>query len=462
MLDRILLSKLIRKTLSRGGDFADVFVECRRQTSLIIEDQKLEKIITGTKTGVGIRLLCNGKTFYAFSNNLSEQALLRVASETSKSAAGKADATIIDFDTKSPHLDFAIKESPESVPLENKIRIVRTIDTAARGFDSRIKQVSSIYRDAVQEVQIANSEGSFVEDTRIYTTAVVHVIAVQDTIVQTGYEPIGGFIGFELFEQHNIESLALKAAGRAVMMLSARKAPGGRMPVVIASRAGGTMIHEAIGHGLEADLAQQGLSVFSDKRGAQVASHLVTVIDDATLPFKRGSFCFDDEGIPSQRTVLVENGILRNYMYDRLSAMIDGSLSTGNGRRESYQHRPIPRMTNTFIMEGSASPEQIVRSLDNGILVVKMGGGQVNTVTGDFVFEVQEGYLIEKGKKSDPIRGATLTGNGPRVLQSIDMVGNDLGYSIGTCGKDSQSVPVSDAMPTLRIPEIVVGGVPDK
>jgi len=241
-------------------------------------------------------------------------------------------------------------------------------------------------------------------------------------------------------------------------MLSARKAPAGRMPVVISSRAGGTMIHEAIGHGLEADLAQQGLSIFSGKLGEQVASELITVIDDATLPGKRGSFRFDDEGTPSQRTVLVDKGILMSYMYDRLTAMKEGRQSTGNGRRESYQSRPIPRMTNTFIAPGASDPEEIIRSVDQGLLVEKMGGGQVNTVTGDFVFDVQEGYLIKNGKKDELVRGATLIGNGPQILRSIDMAGTDLGFSIGTCGKDAQGVPVTDAMPTIRISEMVVGG----
>jgi TldD protein len=242
------------------------------------------------------------------------------------------------------------------------------------------------------------------------------------------------------------------------MMLNARQVQGGRMPVVVSSLAGGTMIHEAIGHGLEADLAQQGLSVFSHKLGFQVASKLITVIDDATLPGKRGSFRFDDEGTPSQRTVLVEDGILKSYMYDRLSAMKDKVHSTGNGRRESYQNRPIPRMTNTFISPGKTPPSEVLRNTEKGLLVEKMGGGQVNTVTGDFVFDVQEAYLIEKGEKGDPVRGATLTGNGLQILQSIDIVGNDLGFSIGTCGKDAQGVPVTDAMPTLRIPEMIVGG----
>ena len=230
------------------------------------------------------------------------------------------------------------------------------------------------------------------------------------------------------------------------------------MPVVISSDAGGTMIHEAVGHGLEADLAQEGLSVYSDKLGKQVASPLITVIDDATLPNKRGSFSFDDEGVPSQKTVLVENGLLKGYMYDRLTAMKDNTVSTGNGRRESYEWRPIPRMTNTFIALGSSSPHETVKSVEKGLFVKKMGGGEVNTVTGEFVFEVSEGYLIEKGKLGEPVRGATLIGRGPDILKSIDMVGNDFGFSIGTCGKDAQGVPVSDAMPTIRIPEIVVGG----
>jgi TldD protein len=230
------------------------------------------------------------------------------------------------------------------------------------------------------------------------------------------------------------------------------------MPVIISSDAGGTMIHEAIGHGLEADLVQQGLSVYADSRGKQVASPLVSIIDDSTLQKRRGSFRFDDEGVASQRTVLVENGILTGYLYDRLSAMKDGAMSTGNGRRESYKHRPIPRMSNTFIAPGDGDPEEILRSVEKGFFVKKMGGGQVNTVTVEFVFEVSEGCIIEKGQIGDPVRGATLVGNGAEVLKSIDMVGNDLGFSIGTCGKDSQGVPVSDAMPTVRIPEMVVGG----
>ncbi len=458
MLDKELQINLIKKALSRGGEYAEVFTEHRKQTSLTIEDSKLEKNITGTEAGAGIRLIYNGKTAYAFSNNLTKKALMQAAAEVSKAAKEKSFNSIIDLNIKKPSVDFNIKLFPDDIPLNRKISIVRKADSIARGFDNRIKQVTVIYRDSIHKTQIATSDGSVVEDERIYTTAIIQVIAVHRDIIQTGYEPIGGLLGFELFDEYDIEDLSLKAAKRAIMMLDARRAPGGRMPVVISSNAGGTLIHEAIGHGLEADLAQQGLSVFSNKIGIQVASKLITVIDDSTLAQKRGSYRFDDEGTPSQRTVLVQNGVLKKYMYDRLNAMKYGARSTGNGRRESYKHRPIPRMSNTYISEGETSTAQILSSLEKGLLVEKMGGGQVNTVTGDFVFDVQEGYLIEKGKKGEPVREATLTGNGPQILKSIDMVGNDLGFAIGTCGKDSQGVPVSDAMPTIRIPEIVVGG----
>jgi len=461
LIDKELQSTLIRKTLSRGGEYADVFVEQREQTSLVIEDGKLEKVVTGTETGVGIRLIYRGRTAYAFSNDLSEKTLLQAAYETSRAAGEGSFEGSIDLEVKRPSVAFDIKLLPADVPIASKIDLIRKMDKTARKFDPRIKQVTAIYRDSVQKVRVAASDGSFAEDDRVYTTAMVQVIAAQDGLVQSGTEPVGGFVGFEIFEENDIEELSLRAAKRAVTMLSARKAPGGRMPVIISSRAGGTMIHEAIGHGLEADLAQQGLSVFSGKIGSRVASPLITVIDDATLPGKRGSFRFDDEGTPSQKTLLVEEGVLRGYLYDRLAAMKDKVRSTGNGRRESYRHRPIPRMTNTFIAPGEMSHDEILNSLDKGILVEKMGGGQVNTVTGDFVFEVQEGYLIEKGEKGELVRGATLTGNGPMVLESIDMVADDLGFSIGTCGKDAQGVPVSDAMPTVRIPEIVVGGTYD-
>jgi TldD protein len=324
--------------------------------------------------------------------------------------------------------------------------------------DKRIRQVRVVYGDGFRRIAVINSLGEWVEEERSGIVFVCQVVSGRDDVIQTGYEPIGGAIGLEIFDENPPEEVAEIAAKRAVMMLGALRAPGGRMPVVLSSEAGGTMIHEAVGHGLEADLALQNLSVYSGKLGERVASPIITVIDDGTIPYKRGSSFYDEEGSPSERTVLVKDGVLKTYMYDRLSAMKAGERSTGNGRRESYHFRPIPRMTNTMIVPGESDPGEIVKSLDKGLLVKKMGGGQVNTVNGDFVFEVTEGYLIERGRVGEPVRGATLTGNGPKVLSMIDMVGTDLGFGIGTCGKDAQGVPVADAQPTLRIPEIVVGG----
>ena len=457
LISNELLSKVIKKAISRGGNYADVFIEHKQQVSIQLEDDKIEKSISGVDAGIGIRVIFNGKTAYAYGNDFSRDSLIDLADAVSKAMKERKDADI-NLKKVRPQVSFKIRLNPQDVGMKKKVALLENANKTARTMSKKIKQVSVSYRDLIQNVYIATSEGTISEDERIYTLALIHVVGAEGDVLQTGYEPLGGFIGFELFEENSFEEIAHDTAKRTVMMLSAREAPGGRMPVVISSDAGGTMIHEAVGHGLEADLAQEGLSVYSDRLGKQVASPLITVIDDATLPNKRGSFSFDDEGIPSQKTVLVENGLLKGYMYDRLTAMKDNTVSTGNGRRESYEWRPIPRMTNTFIALGSSSPHETVKSVEKGLFVKKMGGGEVNTVTGEFVFEVSEGYLIEKGKLGEPVRGATLIGRGPDILKSIDMVGNDFGFSIGTCGKDAQGVPVSDAMPTIRIPEIVVGG----
>ncbi|MBC7335480.1 MAG: TldD/PmbA family protein, partial [Clostridia bacterium] len=304
----------------------------------------------------------------------------------------------------------------------------------------------------------ANTEGVYAEDERVRTRLAVQAVAMSNGRLHTGYEAVGSFGGLEAFEEYRPEAVAAVAARRALLMLEARPAPTGRMAVVMAAEAGGTMIHEACGHGLEADLVQRGLSVYAGRLGEQVAVPLVTVVDDATLAGRYGSFRFDDEATPGEKTVLIERGILRSYMYDRLTARREGRRSSGNGRRESYQFRPIPRMRNTYILPGEHDAEEIIRRTAKGLLVKKMGGGQVNTTNGDFVFDVAEGYLIEGGRVTAPVRGATLTGNGPEVLRTVDMVGGDLGFSIGICGKNGQGVPVSDAQPTMRIPSLVVGG----
>jgi TldD protein len=450
---------VLKKALSGGGEFADIFVERSSPFMIACEDGRIEKVISGVDCGAGVRLIIGRRTAYAYTNDVTTESLLEIADAVRQAAAAGTYRADIKLVRKKPRVDFPVKKAPEKVSAADKVALVLQANTVARSLDQRIRQVMVTYRESRQQVIIANSDGAMVEDDRLYLTALVHVVAADGDVIQTGYEPVGGLAGMELFDAYPLTKAAETAAQRAVMMLSARKAPAGRMPVVLSSEAGGTMIHEAVGHGLEADLAQSGLSVYSNRIGDRIASPLITVVDDATLESKRGSFRFDDEGTDAERTILVDKGILKTFMYDRLTAMKDGTTSTGNGRRESYKHRPIPRMTNTMITPGKSDPGEILRTTPKGLFVKKMGGGQVNTVNGDFVFEVSEGYLIENGSIGEPVRGATLTGNGPHVLMSIDRVGSDLGFSIGTCGKDGQGSPVSDAQPTLRIPDITVGGI---
>jgi TldD protein len=459
--------EILREALKEGGEFADLFFEQTHSVVIICEEDRIEKVISGLDTGVGLRILFGRKTFYGFTTEISKESLFNLANRISRSAkeGGEERATSLPLSNrpsfsshsifKSPH---PVQKHPDAVSMEERVSMVKRANGVARRLDPHVQQVKVLYRDVHQKLSISNSEGLFIEGERVGTVFSVQAVSAKGDIIQTGYEPVGGTMGFELLDLHPPEEVAEVATKRSLLMLSARKAPMGRMPVVLSSEAGGTMIHEAIGHGLEADLAQQGLSVYSKRLGEEVASSLITVVDDPTLPQKRGSYAFDDEGVPSRRTVLVEKGILKSYLYDRLTALEEGVESSGNGRRESYQQKPIPRMSNTMILPGGMSPGEIVHSVEKGLFVKKMGGGQVNTVNGDFIFEVSEGYLIEKGSVGEPVRGAILIGNGPQVLKDIDRVGNDLGFGIGTCGKDGQGVPVADAQPTLRIPELVVGG----
>jgi len=458
-IDRDTLAAVLAIAGRAGSDYADIFIEEAYTAQIFCEQDRIERVTAGIDAGAGIRVIVGETTAYAYTNDLSLDGLKEAARIAAAAAREQEGEVIIDLRRRHPSFQLPIAIPPETVAIAKKVEVVERANRAARGADPKVRQVTVSYRDISQRVIIANTTGSWVEDERIRTNLSVNVIAMEDSKIQTGYESCGGVIGFELFQQENPEELALRAARRAVRMLGARPAPAGRMPVVIAGEAGGTMVHEACGHGLEADLVQKGISVYAGKLGEQVASPLVTVVDDATLPGKFGSYRFDDEGNEGQRTVLIENGILVGYMYDHLTARKDNVASTGNGRRESYQHKPIPRMTNTLILPGQDDPKDIIRDTERGLFVTRMGGGQVNTANGDFVFEVSDGYLISGGEIGEPVRGATLTGNGPKALAMIDRVGQDLGFAIGMCGKDGQGAPVSDAQPTIRIPELVVGGI---
>lgn len=459
LLEKSLLKEVLDEALERGGDFADIFVEYKKTTGIGLEAGRVERVHSGIDAGAGIRVVSGDTTSYAYTNDLSREGLLQAAGIVAHAFNGSRKECSLDLRRLKPVVEFTIAERPDEVKTEQKVEAVREADRAAReaGGD-RVKQVIVTYGDVVQKVVMANSRGEYVEDERIRTRFAVQVVAAEGSLIQTGYEAAGGLCGFELLRQHRPAAMAEAAARRATGLLAARPTPAGRMPVVMSGEAGGTMVHEACGHGLEADLVQKGLSVYAQKRGQMVAADIVTVVDDPTLPGRYGSYRFDDEGVPARRIVLIENGELTEYMYDRLTASREGRESNGHGRRESYQHKPIPRMGNTYVAPGKMDPEEIIREVKNGLLVKKMGGGQVNTTTGDFVFDVAEGYLIVDGDVGPMVRGATLAGNGPEVLRNVRLIGRDLGFTIGTCGKDGQGVPVSDAQPTMFVGELVVGG----
>jgi len=459
LLSQVDAERILRTALQRGGEFADLFAEERVSTLIELEAERVERLVQGRRAGAGLRVLHHHRTSYSYSDLISDAALMDCADIVSLAVKDRGTrAAVVSPDGSWDRRRLPVAEPPGNIGVADKLALLWRAERAGRQYDRRIRQVKVIYADQERRIAVANSEGLAAAAAVTSVIFYVVVIAADAAGIQVAHESIGGTVGLEVFAQRSPEELAHVAAARALRNLTARPAPAGPMPVVLAAEAGGTMIHEAVGHGLEADLASQGLSVYEGKIGQRIASPLITVIDDATLPGKRGSFSMDDEGAPARRTVLVDQGVLKGYLYDRRMAMKYHAASTGNGRRENYASPLIVRMTNTMIAPGQTPPDAVLASVERGLLVKRMGGGEVNTINGDFVFDVEEGWLIVKGQPTDPVRGATLTGNGPRVLRDIDLVGSDLGFGLGACGKDGQSVPVADAQPTLRIPEIVVGG----
>jgi TldD protein len=461
------IEKILRTALRNGGALAELFFEETDSSRIFFEDGKVERIVDGKDRGCGLRILYDNRSVYGYTTDLSAGALEALATTLSAAVTGKsgekgAGSEAIEWrktEAKSREIaNYRVGKSPRSTTLAEKVALAKRANDGARGVFPKARQVTAIVLDSLRKILILNSDGLVSKDEKTYLQMAVEVVGEKDGRVESAYESDGGFVGIEFFEKNRPEDIGGEAARRAKVLLEAVPAPSGSMPVVLAAEAGGTMIHEAVGHGLEADLACNGLSVYQGKVGQMVASPLISVLDDGTMPERRGSYTFDDEGTPSQRNVLIENGVLKGYLVDRISAMKFDLPATGNGRRETFRHKPIVRMTNTYIAPGKDDPAQILRDTKWGVYVKSMGGGQVNTVTGDFVFAVTEGYLIRDGKIAEPIRGATLVGNGPKVLQIVDRLGNDLGFATGTCGKDGQGAPVTDAQPTMRIPEITVGG----
>ncbi len=454
----------LTNALGGGAEFAEVFAEDVQRMGVSLDDGRIESISSSRDRGVGIRVMDTGAIGFAHSSNLTPAGL----SSTAETAAGAAKASrgaaapaakqlsaLNDVDVKVA----AVKVRPEEVDKQRKVELLQAAEDAARSADPSITQVSVGYADQRRKVMVANSDGTLANDDQTKTRFSVSCIATGDTGLQTGRESVGTSGGFELFDSVDVEELARDAAHRALIKLRARPAPSGALPVVIGPGSGGVLFHEACGHGLEADLVRKGASAFAGRLGEQVASPLVTLVDDGTMAGEWGQFGVDDEGNLPARNVLIENGVLVDYMWDSIRARKEGRASSGNGRRQSYRHLPMVRMTNTYLSAGDSTPADIISSVDHGVYVAQLGGGQVNTASGDFVFGMVEAYMIEDGKISTPLRDGQLVGNGPKVLQQIEAVGDDFEMGPpGTCGKDGQGVPVGDGVPTLKVAELTIGG----
>ncbi len=460
MLDHELINRTLSTALSTGAEFAEVFVEDKKSSSAMLDDGRVEELTSGRDRGAGIRVVVGDTTGFAHTADLSERGLAGAAEVAAAAARGGGGGTrTVSVGSHGIAASASAQIPPEDVAKTVKVELLTRADAAARAVGSQISQVSARYGDSRRRILVANSDGLLAEDDQIRTLFSVSCVATGDTGLQTGRESVGRTIGFELFDETDVTDLARRAANRAITKLGARPAPSGTMPVVVGPGGGGVLFHEACGHGLEADLIAKSASVFAGRVGEEVATPLVTLIDDGTMAGEWGHFAIDDEGHQAAHNVLIDRGVLTDYMWDHLRARKQGRPSSGNGRRQSYQHLPMVRMTNTYISNGEDDPDDIISGTESGVYVAQLGGGQVNTATGDFVFGMTEAYLIENGEITDPIRQGNLIGNGPETLQMIEAVGNDFAMgSPGTCGKDGQGVPVGDGTPTLRVKALTIGG----
>lgn len=460
MIDRDVLERVLGAALRTGADWAEVYAEDKRSTSAGLDDGRIEQVTSGRDRGAGIRVVAGDTTGFAHTSDISESGLLAAATAAA-AAARRGDGRVhtVSLERRPTRRVSAVDIDPSGVSKAAKVALLQRIDDAARSTGAAVTQVSAGYGDSRKDILVANTDGVFVDDTQVRTLLRVSVVAQGDAGMQTGFDSVGHTVGFELFDRIDVDEVARTAAERALTKLHARPAPSGSLPVVIKAGSGGVLFHEACGHGLEADLVAKGASVYRGKVGEQVASPLVTLVDDGTMSGEWGAFGYDDEGHPSQYNVLIRDGVLTDYMWDHLRARKEGRAQSGNGRRQSYRHLPMVRMTNTYVLNGSEEPDDIIADTDHGVYVAKLGGGSVNTATGDFVFGMTEAYLIEGGRITEPLREGNLIGNGPQVLRDIDRLGNDFAMgNPGTCGKDGQGVPVGDGQPTLRVTAMTIGG----
>ena len=456
------LESYLSEALAAGGDYADLYFEYLSTSSIGIDEGIVKSASESVTLGVGIRVIAGERTGYAYSDDLSPEKVRKAARVAALIARGPASIVKTGFQEASKHNLYPMITSPHELSLAERVELVKRADAAARAYDNRVFQVIANYADSIREVLVASSDGRLSFDRQPMARMGVAALAREtDGVPQQGYSGGGGRVTLDFFlNEKTPEHFAREAGRQAIVQLTAIDAPAGESVVVLGPGWPGILLHEAVGHGLEADFNRKGVSAFAGRIGQQVASPLCTVIDDGTIGNRRGSLNVDDEGVPTQKNVLIENGILRGYLQDTLSARMLGSASTGSGRRESYQHIPMPRMTNTYMLAGQSDPGDIIRSVQKGIYCTTFGGGQVDITSGNFVFQATESYLIEDGKLTRPVKGATLIGNGPEALKYVSMVGNDLQLDegIGVCGKEGQSVPVGVGIPTIKIDRMTVGG----
>lgn len=458
------LDRVLNAAMAPSVDFADVYFQLSRQESWALEDQIVRSGAHSIDQGVGIRALSGEKTGFAYAGVLALPDMLKAAKAASAIASSGAEASLAiptDRWAGTGHELYPVIDPVDSLNNEDKIAWLKRIDAHIRAQSQHVVDVSVSLSGVLDVCCVVRSDGLLVGDTRPLTRLNVQVILEKNGRREQGYAGMGGRFGYDkLLDDVKALALADEALRQALVQLEAIDAPAGTMPVVLASGWPGVLLHEAVGHGLEGDFNRKGTSTYAGRIGEQVASPLCTIVDDGTLPERRGSLNVDDEGHPTQYNVLIENGVLRGYMQDGLNAKLMGQPTTGNGRRESYAHLPMPRMTNTYMLAGESDPQDIIASVDKGLYAVNFSGGQVDITSGQFTFSTSEAYLIENGKITAPVKGATLIGNGPATMQQVSMVGNDMALDrgVGVCGKAGQSVPVGIGQPTLKIDAMTVGG----
>ncbi len=456
------LENYLAAALSAGGDYADLYFEYRSSSSISLDESLIKGATQGVSAGCGVRVISGEQTGYAYTDDLSPEKILKAARIAAQIASGPARVSTVGLSEVPVARNlYPVVVAPTDIEIAAKLELVVRADKAARAYDRRITQVQVGYADEVRHVLTVTSDGGISGDFQPLARLSAFCIAQEGSNVQRGYSGGGGRVELRFFQEEKTpEHFAQEAARQAIVQLAAAEAPAGEMEVVLGPGWPGILLHEAIGHGLEADFNRKKTSAFSGLIGQKVASEFCTVVDDGTIPNRRGSLNVDDEGTPSSQTVLIEKGVLRGYLEDKLSARLTKAALTGNGRRESYMHIPMPRMTNTYMLSGESDPEEIIRSVKRGLYAVNFGGGQVDITNGKFVFTASEAYLIEDGKVTRPVRNATLIGDGPTVLKQVSMVGNDLALDegIGSCGKDGQTVPVGVGIPTIKVDRLTVGG----